>query len=311
MKAVLPALARPLIEAQLPAGLDLHWFASHEEAEAMIADADLAWVDMRRPEWTGATAAKGAKLKWLSTIYAGIDAFDTDLLRQRGTILTNGVGINAIPVAEYAVLGMLAAAKRFDAVVRMADRHEWPAAAPGVSELYQSRALIVGYGTIGRLIGERLQAFGVEVTGVTRSGRDGTLTPDQWRARVGDHDWLILAAPSTADTNAMIGAAELSAMKLGAWLINIARGDMVDQPALIAALESRRIGGAFLDVTDPEPLPPEHPLWGAPNTIHSMHLSGRSTSRMFTRPTALFIENVHLFVAGKPMRNMVDLDVGY
>jgi phosphoglycerate dehydrogenase-like enzyme len=311
MKAVLPALARPLIEAQLPAGLDLHWFASHEEAEAMIADADLAWVDMRRPEWTGATAAKGAKLKWLSTIYAGIDAFDTDLLRQRGTILTNGDGINAIPVAEYAVLGMLAAAKRFDAVVRMADRHEWPAAAPGVSELYQSRALIVGYGTIGRLIGERLQAFGVEVTGVTRSGRDGTLTPDQWRARVADYDWLILAAPSTADTHAMIGAAELSAMKLGAWLINIARGDMVDQPALITALESRRIGGAFLDVADPEPLPPEHPLWDAPNTIHSMHLSGRSTSRMFTRAAALFVENVHLFVAGKPMRNMVDLDVGY
>lgn len=311
MKAVLPALARPLIESGLPAGLDCHWFASHEEAEAMVADADLAWVDMQRPQWTGAAAAKGEKLKWLSTIYAGIDAFDTDLLRTRGTILTNGVGINAIPVAEYAVMGMLAAAKRFDQVVRIADRHEWPTAAPGTSELYDSRALIVGHGTIGRLIGERLAAFGVAVTGVTRSGRDGTLTPDQWRPRVGEFDWLILAAPSTPETHAMIGGQELAAMKPGAWLINIARGDMVDQPALIAALESRRIGGAFLGVTDPEPLPSDHPLWTAPNTIHSMHLSGRSTRRMFQRAAALFVENANAFVAGQPMRNVVDLDAGY
>ncbi len=311
MKAVLPALARPLIEAQLPAGLDLHWFANHEEAEAMVADADLAWVDMKRPQWTGAAAARGERLKWLFTVYAGIDAFDVALLRERGTILTNGVGITAIPVAEYAVLGMLAAAKRFDQVVRMADRREWTTAAPGTIELFESRALIVGYGTIGRLIGERLQAFGVEVTGVTRSGRDGTLTPDQWRARIGEFDWLILAAPSTAQTAALIGAAELGAMKPGAWLINVARGDMVDQPALIAALEARRIGGAFLDVTDPEPLPPDHPLWTAPNVIHSMHLSGRSTQRMFARATALFVENCNAFMAGKPMRNVVDLDAGY
>lgn len=311
MKAVLPALARPLIEAQLPAGLDLHWFANHEEAEAMVADADIAWVDMKRPDWTGTAAAKGEKLKWLFTVYAGIDAFDVALLRERGTILTNGVGIAAIPVAEYTVLGMLAAAKRFDQVVRMADQQQWTIAAPGTIELFESRALIVGYGTIGRMIGDRLQAFGVEVTGVTRSGRDGTLTPDQWRTRIGDYDWLILAAPSTADTQAMIGAAELAAMKPGAWLINIARGDMVDQPALIAALEARRIGGAFLDVADPEPLPPGHPLWTAPNTIHSMHLSGRSTQRMFARATALFVENCNAFVAGRPMRNVVDLDAGY
>jgi phosphoglycerate dehydrogenase-like enzyme len=311
MKAVLPALARPLIEPHLPAELDCHWFASREQAEAMVADADLAWVDMKRPQWTRATAARGERLKWLSTVYAGIDAFDVDLLRQRGTRLTNGVGINAIPVAEYAVLGMLAAAKRLDQVVRTADRHEWPTAAPGTGELYDSRALIVGYGTIGRLIGDRLTAFGVEVTGATRSGRDGTLTPDQWRARIGDHDWLILAAPSTAETHALIGAAELAAMKPGAWLINIARGDMVDQPALIAALESGLIGGAFLDVTDPEPLPPDHPLWTAPNTIHSMHLSGRSTRRMFERAAALFVANCNAFVAGEPMRNVVDLDAGY
>lgn len=311
MKGVLPAMARPLIEARLPDGLDIHWFTSHEDAETHIADADFAWADMSRPQWTGAAAAKGERLKWLSTVYAGIDAFDTQLLRQRGTLLTNGVGINAIPVAEYAVLGMLAAAKRFDEVVRIADRHEWPTTAPGRGELYDTRALILGYGTIGRLIGERLKGFGVEVTGVTRSGRDGTLTPDQWRDRLGEFDWLILAAPSTHDTHAMVGADELAAMKPGAWLINIARGDVVDQPQLIAALEAGRIGGAFLDVADPEPLPADHPLWNAPNAIHSMHLSGRSTQRMFERATALFVENCHAFVAGQPLRNVVDLEAGY
>ncbi|RSY88612.1 D-2-hydroxyacid dehydrogenase [Sphingomonas koreensis] len=311
MKAVLPALARPLIESGLPAGIEPHWFASREEAIAMVADADIAWVDMMRPDWTGEAAAAGARLKWLSTIYAGIDAFDVDLLKTRGTILTNGVGINAIAVAEYAVMGMLAAAKRFDQVVRMADRREWPADAPGKVELFETRALIVGYGAIGRMIGDRLAAFGVDVTGVTRSGRDGTLTPDQWRERLGDYDWLVLAAPSTGDTHALIGTAELAAMKPGAWLVNVARGDMVDQPALIEALEKRRIAGAFLDVVDPEPLPDDHPLWTTPNVIHSMHLSGRSQAKMFMRAAALFLENARAFAEGRPMKNVVDLDAGY
>ncbi|MFL9839413.1 D-2-hydroxyacid dehydrogenase [Sphingomonas sp. ST-64] len=311
MKAVLPALARPLIEAGLPAEIDAHWFTSREEALAMITDADVGWVDMNRPGWTSEVAAAGARLKWLSTVYAGIDAFDTALLKARGTILTNGSGINAIAVAEYAVMGMLAAAKRYDEVVRSADRREWPTAAPGRVELFETRALIIGYGTIGRMIGERLAAFGVAVTGVTRSGRDDTLSPDQWRDRIGTFDWVVLAAPSTDATSAMIGATELAAMKPGAWLINIARGDMIDQDALIAALEGRQIAGAFLDVVAPEPLPADHPLWTAPNVLHSMHLSGRSQTKMFMRAAALFLKNAEAFVAGTPMTNVVDLDAGY
>ncbi|MBY0284891.1 MAG: D-2-hydroxyacid dehydrogenase [Sphingomonas sp.] len=311
MKAVLPALARPLIEPQLPAGLEVAWFANHEEALAQVVDADIAWVDMQRPAWTGEAVAAGEKLKWVSTIYAGLDAFPLPLLKERGTILTNGVGINAIAVAEYAVMGVLVAAKRFDEVVRIADRHEWTISAPGQVELFETRALIIGMGAIGTLIGDRLRAFGVEVTGVTRSGRDDTLTPDQWPTQIADFDWVILAAPSTSETKALIGAAELAAMKPSAWLINIARGDMVDQDALIEALTKRRIAGAFLDVVTPEPLPPEHPLWSAPNSIHTMHLSGRSQTKMFQRATALFLQNLAAFMAGAPMTNVVDLDAGY
>ncbi|MFT3978342.1 MAG: D-2-hydroxyacid dehydrogenase [Sphingomonas bacterium] len=313
MKAVLPALARPLLEPHLPAGVSAGWWKNVEEAKALIADADIAWVDMEKSALVADTIrAAGPNLKWVSTIYAGLDAFPLDLLRAKGTIITNGAGINAIPVAEYAVMGVLAAAKRFDQIVRSADRHEWLLEAPGMTEIEGTKALIIGLGAIGRLIGEKFAGLGIEVTGVTRSGRDGTLKPDQWRDRLGDYDWVVLAAPSTADTRAMIGADELAAMKASAWIINIARGDMIDDDALIAALKGGTIGGAFLDPTNPEPLPADHPLWSAPNCMITMHLSGRSgRAKMFHRAAALFLRNIAAFVEGKPMENVADLDAGY
>jgi len=311
MKAVLPALARPLLEPQLPAALDVAWFASREDALAMIEDADIAWVDMQRGVWTAEVVKRAQRLKWLSTLFAGVDFLDLPELRARGTIVTNGTGINAITVAEYAVMGMLVAAKRYDEVVRLADKHEWSLNAPGQLELFETKALIVGMGAIGKLIAERIAAFGVDVTGVTRSGREGTLKPDQWQSRIGEFDWIILAAPSTGETKALIGAEELEAMKPSAWIINIARGNMIDQDALIAALKARRIAGAFLDPTTPEPLPADHPLWDAPNALITMHLSGRSQTRMFQRASTLFLENLGAFLDGRAMRNVVDLDAGY
>ncbi|MDP1026685.1 D-2-hydroxyacid dehydrogenase [Sphingomonas sp. KR1UV-12] len=310
--AVLPAIARGLLEPHLPAGIEPRWFASPEEAKAAMADATIAWVDMQPTRLAAETIrAGGPKLRWVSTLYAGLDAFPLDWLRERDVTVTNGGGINAVAVAEYAVMGMLVAAKRFDRVVRSADAREWPWDAPGKVELDGTRALIVGQGTIGRAIADRLAGFGVATDGVTRSGRDGTLTPDQWRARLGEYDWLILAAPSTADTRAMIGADELAAMKPTAWLVNIARGDMIDQDALLTALDRGTIAGAFLDPTDPEPLPADHPLWTAPNAILSMHLSGRSQSTMFARAGRLFLDNLAAWQAGKRMQNVVDLAAGY
>jgi phosphoglycerate dehydrogenase-like enzyme len=312
MKAVLPAVARPLLESRLPREMKPVWFTSPAEANAMIADAEIAWVDMQPTSLVAeAIRAAGPGLKWVSTLYAGLDAFPLDRLREGQVTVTNGAGINAYAVAEYAVMGVLAGAKRFDEVVRAHDRHEWPKDASGKVELFETSALVIGYGAIGRLIGERLAAFGVAVTGVTRSGREGTLTPDAWRARLGDYDWVILAAPSTDATKTMIGAEELAAMKDSAWLINIARGDMIDDEALIAALKSGGIAGAFLDPTNPEPLPADHPLWDAPNCMITMHLSGRSQTKMFRRAADLFVENARAYVAGEAMTNMVDLDAGY
>lgn len=312
MKAVLPAAARPLLESQLSSDLEIAWFATPAEATTAIADADIAWVDMQPTRLVAeALSAAGPNLKWVSTIYAGLDAFPLDVMRERGAILTNGAGINAVTVAEYAVMGVLVAAKRFDEVVRAQDRREWPKDAPGKIELADTNALVIGYGTIGTLIGDRLTAFGVNVTGVTRSGRDGTITPDAWRARLGEFDWVILAAPSTDATKTLIGADELAAMKRSAWLINIARGAMIDDDALVAALQSGDIGGAFLDPTNPEPLPPEHPLWSAPNAMITMHLSGRSQTTMFQRGAALFLKNLTAFRAGMPMTNVADIEAGY
>ncbi|GAA0663005.1 phosphoglycerate dehydrogenase-like enzyme [Sphingomonas insulae] len=312
MKAVLPGIARGLLEPHLPAEIEPVWFTTPAEANAMISDATIAWVDMQPTALVAdAIRAAGSQLRWVSTIYAGLDAFPLDLLRERGVTLTNGAGINAIAVAEYAMLAVLAAAKRFDTVLRAADRQDWLRDAPGKIELDGTRALIIGYGTIGRLIGQRLTAFGVGVTGVTRSGRDNTLTPDGWFAQLGSFDWVILAAPSTGMTRALIGTAELAAMKPSAWLINIARGDMIDDDALLAELHGGGIGGAFLDPTNPEPLPVSHPLWTAPNCMISMHMSGRSQTTMFQRGATLFLENARAFVAGRPMNNVADVDAGY
>lgn len=312
MKAVLPALARPLLESRLPADLDVAWFASPDEAKVGITDAEIAWVDTQPTALVAeAIRSAGPRLRWVTTIYAGLDAFPLDLLREKNVLLTNGAGINAAAVADWAVMGVLTAAKRLDEVVRAHDRREWLAGPPGTGELENTRALVIGYGAIGRRIGDRLAAFGVEVVGVTRSGRDGTLGADAWRDRLGEFDWVVLAAPSTNVTRAMIGVAELAAMRPGAWLVNIARGDMVDQDALVAVLKGRKIGGAILDTTEPEPLPSDHPLWVAPNCLVTMHMSGRSQTSMFRRATALFLENLAAYRDGRPMTNVADLSAGY
>lgn len=313
MIIVLPALARPLLEPHLPADAEVRWFASFEDAYAMAPGAEVGWLDMQVPQNTGRAIALGEQLKLVTTIYAGTDAFPLQDMKARGTQLCNGVGINTNAVAEYALMGMLNLAKNFPAVWAAQQAHDWLRDAPGKAELEGSKALIIGYGAIGRRIGRMLDGFGVEVTGVRRSpaGEPNMLGPDEWRARLGTFDWVVIAAPATSETAHLIGAAELAAMKQQAYVVNIARGLLVDQEALIAALEQRQIAGAFLDVTDPEPLPPEHPLWSAPNTIITMHLSGRAQTRMFQRAAQLFLDNLERYRSGAPLINEVNLDLGY
>ena len=304
-------MVRPLIEPRLPAWLDAHWFATTEELFALAPRAEIGWFDLYKRDDMAEAMRLGAKLKWLNSIYAGLDGFPLDVLQQRGVTVTNGTGINAITIAEYVVMGMLTVAKGYREVVEAQQRREWLQDSPGKRELFGSKALLLGYGAIGKLIDERLKAFNVEVTKVRRSSGSGTLGPNDWRARLGEFDWVILAVPATDETDGLIGGDELAAMKSDAVLINIARGAVVDQEALISALKAKQIHAAFLDVTTPEPLPADHELWLLPNAHVTMHLSGRAQDKMFVRSVERFLVNLARYERGEPVEPQVDLARGY
>jgi phosphoglycerate dehydrogenase-like enzyme len=295
----------------LPAWITPRFFNHTDELMAMVPEAEIGWFDLEDIGEMAEAIRRAVKLKWLSSIYAGVDGFPLALMAERGVVLTNGVGINAITIAEYVVMGMLNIAKGYRDVVRAQDRHEWLLDSPGKVELAGSKALILGYGEIGQRVDRMLQGFDVEVVKVRRTPGKGALTPDAWRARLGEFDWVILAVPATAETDSMIGAAELAAMKPSAVLVNIARGSVVDQEALMAALTARRLGGAFLDVTTPEPLPADHPLWSLPTAHVTMHLSGRAQSRMFQRSAVRFLENLARYGRGEALTQQVDYALGY
>jgi phosphoglycerate dehydrogenase-like enzyme len=309
--AVLSGLVRPLVEPHLPPEIEPRWYTSVEEMHALAPEAEIGWFDLDKKEPMAEAVRLAGKLKWLNSIYAGLDFLPMDVLVEREVTVTNGAGINAITIAEYVVMLMLTHAKGYREVVRAQDRHEWLIDSPGKLELAGTRALLLGLGAIGGLIKTRLEAFDVEVVPVRRSGGAGALGPDEWRSELGKFDWVILAVPATPETDGMIGAAELAAMKGSAVLVNIARGAVVDQAALVSALQAKSIGGALLDVTTPEPLPADDPLWSLDNAQVTMHLSGRAQSKMFVRSAERFVENCRRYVAGEPLAPIFDPARGY
>ena len=308
---VLSAMVRPLLEPHLPDGLDVRWFASMEEMQALAPEAEIGWFDANDKAPMIAAVKAATRLRWLNSIYAGLDFLPLDLLAEREVIVTNGAGINAVTIAEYVVMLMLTQAKGYADVVRAQDRKEWLADSPGKKELAGSRALLLGLGAIGKLVKTRLEAFDVDVVPVRRTAVEGALGPDDWRGKLGEFDWIILAVPATPETEGMIGADELAAMKKDAVLVNIARGTVVDQDALVKALQGRQIGGALLDVTTPEPLPADHPLWDLSNAQITMHLSGRAQDRMFQRSAQRFLDNLRSYLAGAEVGPRFDPALGY
>ena len=309
--AAMSGMIRPLIEPRLPEWVEPRWFMTAEEARAVAPEAEIGWFDMNDKQAMIETAKAATSLKWMNSIYAGLDFLPLDLLAERGVTVTNGVGINALTIAEYTVMLMLAHAKGYREVVRAMDRKEWLTDSPGKRELAGERVLLLGLGAIGSLIKTRLEAFEMSVTPVRRSGEGDALKPTEWRGRLGDFDWVVLAVPSTPETVGMIGAAELAAMRPNAVLVNIARGDVIDQGALVEALSEDRIEAALLDVTDPEPLPEDHPLWDLHNAQVTMHLSGRAQTKMFQRSADRFLDNLERYHKGEPLSPQMDLALGY
>ena len=308
---VLNAMLKPLLEPRLPGWVDARWYASKDEAFELAPSAEIGWFDMHSKDDMAEVFRRAEQLKWLNSVYAGVEAFPLDLLASRGVVLTNGAGINAVPIAEYVLMLMLTHAKGYREVVRAQERREWLKDSPGKRELYGSEVLILGYGAIGQEVEARLTGFGATVTKVRRTPGPGTLGPDAWRGELGAFDWIVLAVPATPETQHMIGAVELAAMKADAVIVNIARGSVIDQDALVTALEAGRIGGALLDVTTPEPLPPEHPLWTLDNAQVTMHLSGNAQTLMFRRAAEQFLVNLARYHSGEPLSPTVDYAAGY
>jgi len=296
---------RGLLEPRLPDWITPQWWRDAESLVALAPHAEIAWFDMHVKPPVLAAVDGARALRWLNTSYAGVDWLPLAELQERGVALTCGTGLTTSQVAEFAVLGMLAVAKDYPAVVRAQDRSEWLDAAPGIRDLAGSRALILGHGAIGQAIERALEGFDVEVVAVSSH------RPRNWRSQIGSFDWIVLAVPGTPETRGMIGRAEFAGMKAEAVLVNFARADCVDQDALVEVLRERRIAGAVLDLTDPEPLPPNHPLWALDNAHITMHLSGIPTSASQARAAERFLRNCERFRAGEALEAQVDLARGY
>jgi len=309
--AVLTASVRPYLEGRLPGWIEPRWFGTPEELLELAPEAEIGWFDAFGQNTMPEAMLRAERMRWMVTVASGVNHLPLDLLAERGAILTNGAGLHAVTIAEYVLLGMLTIAKGYREVVRAADRHEWLIEPPGTGELQGTSALIVGAGSIGGRTAHLLRAFDVAVTQVRRGADEGSLGPDEWRSRLDQFDWVLVAVPSTPETREMFGEREFAAMKPGAAILNFARGEVIDTDALLAAIDSGRIGAAFLDVTDPEPLPADHPLWNRDNVHISMHLSGRSQDRIFERGAERFLANLERWNRGEQLHHRVVLERRY
>jgi D-2-hydroxyacid dehydrogenase (NADP+) len=261
------------------------------------------------------------KLKWIHSTAAGVAQLMYPELRESGILVTNPSGIFSVPMAEHTMGLLLALARNFPDSVRGQDRSKWAQQdlwdnPQHLTELNGQIVLIVGFGSIGQEFAKRAKAFDMRVWGVTRSGQgDRTLaerivSATQLEEILPEADYVVIAAPETAETRQLIGAAQLARMKRGARLINVGRGSLLDEVALIRALESGALGGAALDVMQTEPLPPESPLWKAPNLFLTPHTSAVS-DRLWERETALLIELLQHWFDGREIFNRVDFARGY
>ncbi len=292
-------------------------FIEHDEA---TADDQLARARVLY-SWGGLTAdaiAKAPNLTWVQWIGAGVERVPMAALKERGIVLTNNSGVHAINIAEHVLAMMLAFTRELPLLIRAQDRKEWtPQKGPQAGgELYGSTLLIVGYGQIGRALAERAVGLGMRVVAVSRTARSEPSPGIEVHGLDRLDDLLPLAnqvalcLPETGETKQLFDAARIARMKPGSYIYNIGRGTAIDTNALITALESGHLAGAGLDVTDPEPLPVDSPLWEMPNVLLTSHSAGM-TPRYWERALEIFSDNLRSFIAGEPMRTQVDLDRGY
>ena len=257
----------------------------------------------------GHVFANAPRLKWVQAMGTGVDNIAEIPTLGKDVILTNIHGIHGTPMSEAAIMAMLALSRELPRQLRNQDKHNWERFAPCL--INGRTAGILGVGAIAEALAPRLKVMGMKVVGISASARS---VPgfDEMRPRadllnaVRDLDHLILLAPYSAETHHLVNADILAAMKPAAFVINLARGGVVDEQALIDALLEKRIAGAALDVFSREPLPPDHPFWSMHNVLISPHLGGMcQDSARDTAPT--LVENMGFFLSGEfdRMRNRV------
>jgi phosphoglycerate dehydrogenase-like enzyme len=261
------------------------------------------------------------KLRWIHSTAAGVAQLMYPELHDSGIMVTNASGIFSVPMAEHTMGLLLALARNLPDSVRFQDQSKWGQQElwdkpQHLTELNGAVLLIVGFGSIGRELARRARAFEMRVWGVTRSGNgDAGLSErivpvSRLNDVLPEADYVVIAAPETPATRQLIGAEQIARMKRGARLINVGRGSLLEEAALIRALETGALGGAALDVTSGEPLPAESPLWKAPNLLITPHTSAIS-ERLWERETALLLELLERWFGGREMTNRVDFVRGY
>ncbi|MDA7965581.1 D-2-hydroxyacid dehydrogenase [Ruegeria sp.] len=256
--------------------------------------------------------AKAANLRWLHHTSAGVDALMPARDHLNGVTVTNSSGIHSL-IADYCICTILMLHWNFPKVLENQRNRNWSMfRTPPLEEFTLG---IVGLGSIGKEVVRRAQGCSMNIVGMRRSGDpvpgvSQVYRPDQMAEMLPQCDFVVLATPGTAETRKLIGAPELELMKDTAFLINVGRGDVVDEAAVTHALQSGQIAGAALDVFEQEPLPDDSPLWSMENVIVTPHVSG-TTSRYTERVVGKFCENLEKYRAGEPLPNIVDLDRGY
>lgn len=290
---------------------------SREQSAAEVADADVLLSGVIRPEWL----AQASRLRWVHSPGTGVTHMLSPRFVASPVLLTNARGIHATPIAEHAIGLAIALFRKFDEAMRLqlAQRHDQDAlmAGPPIRTLRDRTLGVIGLGQIGGEIARLGAAFGMRVVAVRRRPEAPrpphvaeVFGPAGLRTLLGQSDVVVLATPLTPATGQLLGAGPLSWMKRDAVLVNIARGQLVDEAALVAALREGRLAGAGLDAIVEEPLPADSPLWDAPHVIITPHVSW-ATDRHWEDTVALFADNLKRFLAGADLRNVVDKVEGY
>ena len=301
--------------------MNVVYLPHHDLLDPELPDTDIFVGYLLRPE----QLRIAARLAWLHSISAGVSQLLYPELRESNIVVTNASGVHAAPMAEHVAGFVISLARDFPGAMRYQLRRQWaqqeiwdgPARPREIAGLL---ALIVGFGAVGQAIAERLRALGMRVWAVSRSGQ---MAPGAERAlaerlfpaaqldrALPEADFVVLAAPETVETRHLIAAPQFTLMKPSAFLINVARGSLIDEGALVAALERGTIAGAALDVAAEEPLPVESPLWARENLFITPHVSGTS-ERVWEREADLLLDNLERWFSGQMLRNRVDLKRGY